>query len=105
MTRTEGTQDPDQIQAGVAFVAASVLAQVGCLTILLIGLAIGAGLWLDAQFDTKPVITLILVLATVPLTFYFVIRLVLRGTSKLQRNSNLKTNQVEIEEEQGGENP
>lgn len=105
MTRTEGTQDPDQIQAGVAFVAASVLAQVGCLTLLLIGIAIGAGLWLDAQFDSRPIITVILVLASVPLTFYLVIRLVLRGTSNLQRKSNLKTNQVVIEEEQGGENP
>lgn len=105
MTRTEGKQDPEQLQAGVAFVAASVLAQVGCLTLVLIGIAIGAGLWLDAQFDTKPLITVILVLATVPLTFYLVIRLVLRGTSNLQRKAQFKTNQVEIEEEQGGENP
>ena len=105
MTRTEEKQDSDQRQANVAFIVASVMAQVGCLTLLLVGIAIGLGRWLDAQFDTKPVITLILVLATVPLTFYLVIRLVLRGTSKLQRKSNLKTNQVEIEEEQGGENP
>lgn len=105
MTKTEGTQDTDQLQAGLAFVAASVLAQVGCLTLILIGIAIGGGLWLDAQFDTKPLITVILVLASVPVTFYLVIRLVLRGTTNLQRKSNLKTNQVEIEEEQGGENP
>jgi TRAP-type C4-dicarboxylate transport system permease small subunit len=105
MTRTEGKQDSDQRQANVAFIVASVLAQVGCLTLLLVGVAIGLGRWLDAQLGTGGLSTVILVLASVPLTFYFVIRLVLRGTSDLQRKANLKTNQIEIEEEQGGENP
>jgi F0F1-type ATP synthase assembly protein I len=105
MTRTEGTQDSEQLQAGVAFIAAGVLAQVGCLTFFLIGIAIGAGLWLDTQFGTKPFITVVLVLASVPLTFYLVLRLVLRGTSNLQRKSQLNSTQEKIEEEQGGENP
>jgi F0F1-type ATP synthase assembly protein I len=105
MTRTEGTPDSEQLQARVAFVAAGVLAQVGCLTFLLIGIALGGGLWLDTQFNTKPLITVVFVLASVPLTFYLVLRLVLRGTSNLRRKPQLNLNQEKIEEEQGGENP
>ncbi len=105
MTRTEGKKETEQLQAQVAFVAASVLAQVGCLTLFLIGIAIGSGLWLDTQFDTKPFITVALVLASVPLTFYIVLRLVMHGTSSLRRKSQVNSNQFNIEEEQGGENP
>jgi F0F1-type ATP synthase assembly protein I len=105
MTRTKVSYNNEQLQTEVAFVAASVLAQVGCLTLFLLGIAIGAGLWLDAQFGTKPFFAVGFVLVSVPFAFYLILRLVLRGTTRLQRKSNFNTNQVENVEEQGGENP
>jgi hypothetical protein len=95
---------PNSGQPNVALVAASILAQVGCFTLFVVALAIGGGLWLDTQLDTKPLFTVIFVLASVPVTFYFLIRFVLRGTSRLQVNSNLKSELENIEEEHSGRN-
>ena len=42
--------------------------QVGCLTLVIIIASVLAGLWLDANFHTKPLFTLILLLAGIPLS-------------------------------------
>jgi F0F1-type ATP synthase assembly protein I len=44
------------------------VAQMGCLTVVVIALSVVAGLWLDNNFHTKPVFTLILLLAGVPIS-------------------------------------
>ena len=63
---------------------AGVIGQVGCLTLVVIGIALGAGLWLDNQFGTRPIITLVLVIASVPLTLFLMFRVVLTLAPKLQ---------------------
>jgi F0F1-type ATP synthase assembly protein I len=42
--------------------------QMGCLTLVIIALSVLAGLWLDNNFHTKPIFTLILLLAGVPVS-------------------------------------
>jgi F0F1-type ATP synthase assembly protein I len=42
--------------------------QMGCLTLVIIILSVLAGLWLDNTFHTKPVFTLVLLLAGIPLS-------------------------------------
>ena len=42
--------------------------QVGCLTLLIIMASVFGGLWLDKVFDTKPVITLALLFAGIPVS-------------------------------------
>ena len=42
--------------------------QVGCLTLVIILASVFAGLWLDKIFDTKPVITLALLFAGIPVS-------------------------------------
>ncbi len=62
--------------------AASLSFQVGCLTVGVAGLALAAGLWLDAQFGTVPRWTLILVLGSVPISMgaiFFLARRVIRS--------------------------
>jgi hypothetical protein len=63
---------------------AGVIGQVGCLTLVVIGIALGAGLWLDNQFGTRPIITLVFVIASVPLTLFLMFRVVLTLAPKLQ---------------------
>ncbi len=63
---------------------AGVVGQVGCLTLAIIAVALFAGLWLDSQFDTKPLFSLVLVLASVPLTLYLMFRVVLSVAPKIQ---------------------
>ena len=44
------------------------IGQVGCLTLVIILAAVFAGLWLDQVFDTKPVFTLALLFAGIPVS-------------------------------------
>ena len=56
--------------------------QIGCLTVVIVILALFGGLWLDRTLDTKPVFTIMLVLVSAPLslglTFWFAMRAVRR---------------------------
>jgi uncharacterized membrane protein len=45
-----------------------VIGQVGCLTLVVILASVFGGLWLDNTFGTKPVFTLALLLAGIPLS-------------------------------------
>jgi len=42
--------------------------QVGCLTLIIILASVFGGLWLDKTFGTKPVFTLVLLLAGIPVS-------------------------------------
>lgn len=63
---------------------AGIIGQVGCLTLAVIAVALIAGLWLDSQFDTKPLFVLALVLGSVPLTLFLMFRVVLSLAPKIQ---------------------
>ncbi len=63
---------------------AGLLGQVGCVTLVVIFIALGSGLWLDSQFNSRPIFTLILVIGSVPLTIYLMVRIVLTGMAKIQ---------------------
>lgn len=45
-----------------------VIGQVGCLTLAVILASVFGGLWLDRTFGTKPVFTLVLLFAGIPLS-------------------------------------
>ncbi len=59
-----------------------VVGQMGCLTVLIIALAVAAGLWLDSSFHTKPIITLVLLLVSVPVSIFLML---LVGRRTLER--------------------
>lgn len=44
------------------------IGQVGCITLVIVLVSVFAGLWLDKIFDTKPVITLALLFAGIPVS-------------------------------------
>ena len=56
--------------------------QMGCLTLVVILVTVLAGLWLDNTFQTKPVFTLVFLLAGIPLS---VILMVYVGRKTLAR--------------------
>lgn len=58
------------------------IGQMGCLTLIVIALSVLVGLWLDGVFHTKPIITLALLLAGVPIS---VILMVFVGRKSLER--------------------
>jgi F0F1-type ATP synthase assembly protein I len=59
-------KNPMWFSAGSQFVMIG--GEVGCLTLAIVLLSVFGGLWLDRLFGTKPVIMLILVLASAPLS-------------------------------------
>ncbi len=71
-------------QKAFSRVLASVLAQVGFLTLTIVVLTLVGGMWLDTRFGTKPLLTIFLLIASIPVTtvlMYFVVR---RAAKKLE---------------------
>jgi len=50
-----------------------VIGQVGCLTLAVILASVFGGLWLDNIFGTKPVFTLVLLFAGIPLSVFLML--------------------------------
>jgi F0F1-type ATP synthase assembly protein I len=53
---------------------AGLMAQSGCLVVALVLVAVVAGIWLDRVLGTRPVITLVLVLGSIPLTLFLLFK-------------------------------
>ncbi len=49
------------------------IGQVGCITLVIILASVFGGLWLDKTFGTKPVFTLVLLFAGIPLSVFLMI--------------------------------
>ncbi len=80
-------------------ILASVVGQVGCLTpVILLG-ALFAGLWLDRQFDTKPLFTILFIVGSAPVSVFVLYRIVRSATSKLKTNNQDKRNEEEANRE------
>jgi F0F1-type ATP synthase assembly protein I len=66
----------------------TVTAEVGCLTLLIVLAALAGGLWIDAQFNSKPLFTIILMVASVPVTMLLLFRIIRRSVSEPDQVSN-----------------
>jgi len=58
--------------------------QVGCVTLIIILASVFGGLWLDKIFNTKPVITLVLLLAGIPVSVFVMLALARRTLVRLK---------------------
>jgi len=98
------SRSPDKARAerALKMTLAVVVGQVGCLTLVIIGIALVAGLWLDTRFDTKPLFALGLVIASVPLTLFLMFRVVLTVAPKIQINAEQATAAPHEEKAEGG---
>jgi len=77
--------------------------EVGCLTLIIVLLAVFGGLWLDRLFGTKPVITLTLVLASAPLSLALTFWLAKRSIGDATRPPTVGKNPSATEGEDTGE--
>ena len=64
--------------------AFSVLGQVGLLTLGVIVVALVGGLWLDRLLSTKPLFTVLLMLASFPISYYIIYRIALNAVGKIE---------------------
>lgn len=58
--------------------------QVGCLTLIIILASVFGGLWLDNTFGTRPIFTLVLLLAGIPLSVILMIVVARRTLARLR---------------------
>lgn len=84
MAQEGPTPDTAQNQQALLMALLGVVGQVGCLTLVIILAALVAGLWLDNQFQTRPLFTLVLILASVPVTLFLMFRVVLTFAPRIQ---------------------
>ena len=63
---------------------ASVAGQAGCLTVIIVFMALFGGMFLDSRLDTHPVFTIGLVLLSVPVSLYAMIRLMLSSVALIR---------------------
>lgn len=60
------------------------IGQVGCLTLIIILASVFGGLWLDQMFGTKPVFTLALLFAGIPISVLVMLVVARRTLSRLK---------------------
>jgi F0F1-type ATP synthase assembly protein I len=58
--------------------------QVGCLTLVIVLASVFGGLWLDKMFGTKPVITLALLFAGIPVSVFVMLAVSRKTLSRLK---------------------
>jgi F0F1-type ATP synthase assembly protein I len=54
------------------------------LTLLIIFGALLAGIWLDKVLSTKPILTIVFILASIPVTLFLTFRVVRKATARIQ---------------------
>lgn len=88
-------QDPKQINQ--AALMAGVVGQVGCLVVLIIGLALGAGVLIDRFLGTRAIFTVLLMVGSVPVALYITVRLSLTAVARAQQAFDTKKAEEETE--------
>lgn len=80
------TPDPNQNrrQYWLNLTLVGAAGQVGCLTLLVVLVAVFGGLWLDARFQTKPAFTIGLIIASIPVSLVVMFYIVRLATSKIK---------------------
>lgn len=75
--------------------------EVGCVTLIIVLGAVFGGLWLDGVLNTKPLITIILVIGSIPLslflTYWIAIRAVNRINNQMMEHRDPKDDNTKIQ--------
>jgi hypothetical protein len=100
---TGAGQGPRQEPASLSITLIGLISQSGCVTLVIIAVALIAGLSLDRQFDSKPLFTLLLMLGSVPVTLYLMVRILTSGLAKLQSGKGEAAPSSDMEDEIGEE--
>jgi len=66
--------------------------QVGCLTLVIILASLFGGVWLDQYFHTKPLFTLILLFAGIPLSVILMLIVARRTLARIKSNAGSEKN-------------
>lgn len=91
MTQSEQQQKRNSMVQTLLIV---VIGQVGCLTLAVILASVFGGLWLDSQFGTKPMFTLVLLFAGIPISVLLMLWLSRRALARLKEKYETEDNKT-----------
>jgi F0F1-type ATP synthase assembly protein I len=63
---------------------AGMVSQIGCVTVVIVVGALLVGLWLDARLDTRPVMTVVMLLLSIPVSLYSLVRIALATAAQFR---------------------
>ena len=75
-------------QINIMSLIAGVMGQVGCLNIVIVGVALGAGILLDRLLGTKAIFTVLLTVGSVPVALYLTVRVAMTASARVQEQFN-----------------
>jgi len=90
MSQPGDSSDKNRTLRSLNLTLAAVTGQVGCLTILIIFVALFIGRWLDNQFDSSPLFTIALMVGSVPVTLVIMFWVVRSVTARFASRSEQK---------------
>jgi len=88
----------DDEQINETALLAGIIGQIGCITVLLIAIALGVGILLDRFLDTRPIFTILFLVGSVPVTLYVTVRVSLMAAARAQRITDKKKAKEKSEE-------
>ncbi len=99
------TPTPSPWQSVFNMTVAAVAGQVGCLTVVVLGLMLLGGLWLDGHFGTRPLFTIVMLVFSVPVTLVLMFAVVRRATHRIAAMTGDETRPAETlpQEDKRGE--
>ncbi len=103
MSQTGDKPDKERTQYAFNLTLAAVAGQVGCLTLVIVMIALFGGLWLDNRFDTRPWFTVVLMVGSVPVTLVAMFWVVRKATSRITSGSVERKEDLKEDIERGRE--
>lgn len=86
MCPTSNKPEKDSAQSAFNLTLAVVAGQAGCLTLVIVLVALFGGLWLDSRLQTRPLFTVGLMVASVPITLVTMFWVVRIATSRIMKS-------------------
>ncbi|MCX8061820.1 MAG: AtpZ/AtpI family protein [Anaerolineales bacterium] len=99
MTQNDEHQKRSGFQATDSMTMVAVAGQVGCVTLLSVLLAVFLGLYLDRLLGTRPIILILLVLGSAPLSLLLTYYIAIRATRRVGKP--ITTKREDSEETRG----
>ena len=95
MSQTSDQSDKKGALRSLNLTLAAVTGQVGCLTVIIILAAFFIGRWLDTRFNSEAIFTVVLMIASVPVTLVVMFWLVRSVTSRFAKPSGQNSKEDE----------
>jgi len=80
------TQSEQKGRSALTNLLIVLIGQMGCLTLVIVLASVFGGLWLDKIFDTKPVITLALLFAGIPVSVLLMLNVGRKTLARMKDN-------------------